>query len=65
VRRKRAQYAHNPEDFLIARITVSANTFNLCVYENIKLIAATITSSIRIYFSDVGACLFNLYMAKF
>jgi hypothetical protein len=35
--------AHTPEDFLIAKITVSATTFNRCMYENIKLTAATIT----------------------
>lgn len=64
-KKKGAQYTRTPEDFLIARITVSANTFNLCVCENMELTSATITSSIRIYFSDVGACLCNLCKDKF
>jgi len=64
-KKREAQYANNPEDFLIASISVSANKFNLCLYCNIKLTAPTITSSIRIYFSDVGACQCNLCKAKF
>ena len=64
-KKRGAQYAHTPEDFLIASTSVSAIEFNLCMYENIKLTAPNITPSIRIYFSDVGACLCNLCKAKF